>query len=167
MDARRIVTVPLLREAFETQRSLAEAASLTLRLDTPEELPALFADPDHVLQVFENLLGNALKFTAPGREITLGAAARAGELLFYVRDTGKGIPEDQLPHLFDRFWQANKEERKLGAGLGLAIVKGIIEAHHGRIWVESELGRGTTFFFTLPTAAPAETFREIVSTSGH
>jgi signal transduction histidine kinase len=104
--------------------------------------------------VFENLLGNALKFTAPGGRVTLGAQAGDNEVLFRVTDTGAGIPPEHLPHLFDRFWQARAGERR-GAGLGLPIVKGIVEAHGGTIQVESTPGQGTTFLFTIPVADAA------------
>ena len=107
-----------------------------------------------LLQVFENLIGNALKFTHPGGRITVGAAPRAGETLFWVADTGSGIASEDVVHVFDRFWQSRKADRR-GAGLGLSIVKGIVEAHGGRIWVESLIGRGSTFFFTIPAAPPA------------
>ena len=84
----------------------------------------------------------------------MGARPREGSVLFWVADTGSGIPPEHLPHLFDRFWQARPEERR-GSGLGLTIVKGIVEAHGGRIWVESVPGRGSTFHFTVPIAAGA------------
>jgi signal transduction histidine kinase len=106
------------------------------------------------VQVFENLIGNAVKFTRPGGRITAGAASRDGEVVFWVKDTGAGISAEEMPHVFDRFWQARKA-RRAGAGLGLQITKGIVEAHNGRIWVESEVGVGTTFYFTLPTARAA------------
>ena len=102
-------------------------------------------------QVFENLVGNAIKFTEPGGRIVLGAKTRGDHVLFWVRDSGAGIPPADVPHVFDRFWQANKSGRQ-GAGLGLAIVKGIVALHGGSIWVESTLHEGTTFFFTLPRA---------------
>jgi signal transduction histidine kinase len=107
-----------------------------------------------MLQVFENLVGNAVKFTKPGGSVTLGAVPRAHDVLFWVADTGAGIDEDDLPHVFDRFWQAGHAGRG-GAGLGLPIVKGVVEAHGGRAWVESSLGRGSTFFFTIPTTRPS------------
>jgi PAS domain S-box-containing protein len=145
-------------EAIDAQRTLAAAASVELRLDAGEPLPDIFADRHRVLQVFENLIGNALKFTTAGGRITVGAVPHPGSVLFYVRDTGAGIPRENQPHLFDRFWQARRSraENRGSAGLGLAIVKGIIEAHGGRIWVESAPGEGTTFYFTLPTTAAAE-----------
>jgi signal transduction histidine kinase len=122
-----------------------------LRLETaiPEKLPALLADPGRLRQVFENLLENAAKFTPSGGVVTLGAAQLDGSVLFSVADTGSGIPEAEMPRLFDRFWQA----RRLGAGgagLGLAICKGIVEAHGGAIWAESRIGEGSTFYFRIP-----------------
>jgi PAS domain S-box-containing protein len=141
-------------EAVEAHRPVATSASLELRLDLAPDLPEVWADRDRLLQVFENLIGNALKFTSPGGRITVGAAAGDGEVLFRVADTGCGIAPEDLQHVFDRFWQARKAERR-GAGLGLPIAQGLVEAHHGRIWVESAPGQGSTFFFTIPTAGRA------------
>jgi signal transduction histidine kinase len=104
-----------------------------------------------LLQILENLVGNAIKFTGAGGVIRIGAARRDADVLFWVSDTGAGIADANLPHVFDRFWQVSKGGRR-GAGLGLPIAKGLVEAHGGRIWVESTLGRGTTFSFTLPAA---------------
>ena len=86
--------------------------------------------------MFENLIGNAIKFTKPGGRITVGAASKEHEVIFRVTDTGSGIAPENLPRVFDRFWQATRANRQ-GAGLGLPITKGIVEAHGGRIWVES------------------------------
>jgi signal transduction histidine kinase len=105
--------------------------------------------------VFENLIGNALKFTPKGGRVTVAAKAEDKDVVFSVADTGSGIPPESLSHIFDRFWQASKRAGRLGAGLGLPITKGIIEAHEGRIWVESAPGHGSAFFFTVPIA-PAE-----------
>jgi len=85
----------------------------------------------------------------------VSAEALPGEVLFSVADTGQGVAPEDLPHLFDRFWQARRNRRQ-GTGLGLAIVKGLVEAHGGRVWVESKLDHGTTFFFTVPVASGAE-----------
>jgi signal transduction histidine kinase len=125
--------------------------AVELRLEMSQEIPDLWADRDRLLQVFDNLIGNAVKFTAPGGCITVGAGLRDGDALFWVSDTGPGIAMEDQPHVFDRFWQVRRT-RRTGAGLGLAIVKGIVEAHGGRVWVESTPGRGSTFFFTIPTA---------------
>jgi signal transduction histidine kinase len=149
----------VVRDTIDTQKPLAASASLDLQVELSPNLPDVWADRDRLLQVFENLIGNALKFTERGGRITIGATPRAHEVLFWVADTGAGVSADNIPHLFDRFWQAHKAERRRGAGLGLPIVKGIVEAHRGRIWVESTLGRGTTFFFTIPTVSRAEESR--------
>jgi signal transduction histidine kinase len=142
-------------EALEAQKALAAASSIELRLDAPEHPPDIFADRHRLLQVFENLIGNAVRFTPAVGRITVGIVPRAESVLCYLRDTGRGISSEELPHLFDRFWQArrSREEKRSGAGLGLAIVKGIGEAHGGRIWVESAPGEGSTFYFTIPTTA--------------
>jgi signal transduction histidine kinase len=144
-------------EAVDAQKTLAASCSIELRLDLAEDVSDIFADRHRMLQVFENLIGNAIKFTATGGRITVGVVPQAGSVLCYVRDSGRGIPAEELPYLFDRFWQArrNREEKRSGAGLGLPIVKGIVEAHGGRIWVESEEGKGSTFFFTLPAGGVA------------
>ncbi len=146
-------------EAFETQRALAAVASLELRRDLPSDLPDVWADHHRLLQVFENLIGNAVKFTSAGGRVVVGARARDGDVLFWVSDSGPGIAAEDVPHLFDRFWQAEKAGRR-GTGLGLPIVKGIVEAHGGRVWVESTRGVGSTFFFTVPTVAAAVTSRQ-------
>jgi len=159
IEQARVRTAQLVSEALEAEKPLASSASLELQLDLSPDLPDVWADRDRLLQIFENLIGNALKFTEPGGRVLVGAAARDDEALFWVADTGVGIAAEDVPHLFDRFWQARKAARH-GAGLGLPIVKGIVEAHGGRVWVESTLGRGTTFFFTIPTTARAEQWRE-------
>ena len=110
----------------------------------------VMADRGRIAQVFSNLVGNALEFTPKGGRIDLQGKVVEGEVTFSVADTGSGIPAEDVPRLFDRFWQA-QQARRAGAGLGLYITTGIVEAHGGRLWVESTVGRGTTFFFTLPT----------------
>jgi signal transduction histidine kinase len=141
----------IVREAVETLE--AAAAQKGVRLDATGcgDL-GVFCDRGRMLQVFSNLIGNATKFTPEGGSITVRVEPRGPEIMFFVTDTGPGIPEDQLPRLFDRFWQAKRTAR-LGTGLGLTITKGIIEAQGGRIGVESQLGVGSTFFFTLPRAS--------------
>lgn len=148
----RVSAAQIVADTLEAQGPLASAAAVELGAEVSTDLPELLADRDRLLQVFENLVGNALKFTGPGGRITVGAGRRgAREVLFRVTDTGPGIPAEDVPHLFDRFWQA-REARCLGAGLGLPIVKGLVEAHGGRVWVESAPGQGSTFFFTIPAA---------------
>ena len=105
-----------------------------------------------MLQVLSNLIGNSLKFTPPGGVVAVSAEPREREMLFTVSDTGPGVPPEHLNDIFSPYWQAKRTER-LGAGLGLPIAKGIVEAHGGRIWVESEQRKGTRFYFTVPFAA--------------
>ncbi len=143
-----------LGEALGSQRLLASEASHELRIVLDEDLPPIRADSDRLLQVLENLVGNAIKFTPDGGTITVSATHDADEVRFSVADTGAGIPAQSLPHIFDRFWQARRAGSR-GAGLGLAICKGIVEAHGGRIWVESTEGRGSTFSLTIPAAVDA------------
>ena len=145
----------LVHDAVDAQLPLASHASLELRLELRSELPELWVDAERLQQVFENLIGNAIAATPAGGAITVSAEALPGEVLFSVADTGQGVAPEDLPHLFDRFWQARRNRRQ-GTGLGLAIVKGLVEAHGGRVWVESKLDHGTTFFFTVPVASGAE-----------
>jgi signal transduction histidine kinase len=148
----RLPAAEIIAAALERQKPLASSASLELRHETAPDLPDICADRDRLLQVFDNLIGNAIKFIEPGGRVTISAAPQTGELLFSVSDTGRGIATSHLPHVFDRFWQAPGTERR-GTGFGLAIVKGVVEAHHGRVWVQSAAGQGSTFFFTIPLAA--------------
>ena len=141
----------LLTDALDLLRPLAAAKRITLVAEPSAALPAIVADHDRMLQVFSNIGGNAVKFTPEGGQVEIRATARDAVVEFEVRDTGVGIPANDLPRVFDRFWQA-KNARRAGSGLGLAIVKGIVEAHNGRISAESEPGRGSCFSFTLPIA---------------
>lgn len=141
----------LLEETLDQHRPLAAERSITLVSDYPTDLPKVLADRDRIFQAFENLIGNAIKFTPEGGTITIGAERRGGEVVFRVEDTGLGISEEVRARLFDPYWQAVRSGRG-GAGLGLAITRGIVQAHRGRIWVDSELGRGSTFYFTVPVA---------------
>lgn len=144
----------VLSDAVEAFRPRAQAAALELTTEAAGESEKLYADRDRLLQVFSNLIGNAMKFTPEGGSISVRAYPQEDGFRFEVADTGPGIPPEHLPHLFDRFWQANNAARS-GAGLGLAICKGIVEAHGGTLWVESTPGEGSTFSFILPKDEPA------------
>lgn len=135
----------------------AQATVLTGQKNQRLELPdagdvRVLADRDRVAQVLSNLVGNAAKFTPEGGRIRLSTEVREREVRFCVSDTGPGIDQQDLPHIFDRFWQVRRVRRG-GVGLGLAISKGIVEAHGGRIWARSIPGIGSEFHFTLPRAA--------------
>ena len=140
--------VAMVNEVLEVTEPLALAKSLRLVADVAPGL-AIRCDHDRVIQLFSNLVGNAVKFTPDGGTITVHAAPDGEVVRFSVADTGPGIPADELPHVFDRYYQAQRKNRD-GIGLGLSIARGIVEAHGGRIWVESKEGEGSTFFFTLP-----------------
>lgn len=140
---------PLVREACGLQAHAAGAKAVEVSCELGADVPAVHADRDRILQVFGNLIGNALKFTPAGGRIRVRAEREGDAVRFSVADTGSGIRADDLPHVFDRFWQARRS-RDGGAGLGLAISRGIVAAHGGEMWVESEVGRGSTFIFTLP-----------------
>jgi two-component system sensor histidine kinase/response regulator len=146
----------LVADGIELLRAAADEKAV--RLEVAHRAPGtrVACDKDRIAQVFGNIVGNAIKFTPAGGRITIEtrAGTDANEIEFAVADTGPGIAPDQLPRVFDRFWQA-KETARAGAGLGLAICRGIVERHHGRIWVESALGTGTIFRFVLPVATGA------------
>lgn len=145
---------PLVIEGADLALPRLRERGLQLDVEVDVDIPEVLADQDRVLQVLSNLLGNAARHTARGGRIGLGAVCEDGadEVVLRVSDTGSGIPEDQRAHLFDRFWRPAESDRDGGAGLGLAIAKGIVEAHGGRIWLESEVEKGTTFYFTLRRA---------------
>jgi PAS domain S-box-containing protein len=155
IERSRLSAGGLIVEAVDMHRALASASSVELQVEVGPDVPEVWGDWDRLLQVFENLVGNAIKFTSTGGHITAGAAPRDHEVVFWVADTGVGIASENLPRIFDRFWQASKAGRG-GAGLGLSITKAIVEAHGGRIWVESRAGSGSTFFFTIPRAFAAQ-----------
>ncbi len=141
----------LVREAVETARSLVEARGLELRTEIEPALPSLHIDPTRIRQVLFNLLNNAARFTERG-SVTVRAGKRGKDLVVSVADTGVGIAPEHLPIIFEEFQQADGGTRRRheGAGLGLAISRRFVELHGGRIWAESEVGRGSTFYFSLP-----------------
>ena len=145
-----IPTQALIGQALEICQPLAAQRDQRVTVvNEVADLPVL-CDPARMSQVFSNLLGNAIKFTPPGGAFTLAARSVGDRVEFSVADEGTGIPAEQLPHVFERYWKARAADRD-GVGLGLAIVKGIVEAHGGTIRVESAAA-GTTFTFTIPIA---------------
>lgn len=155
LEKRSTDAASVVSEALEILRPIAVASSVRLESEVSPDLPPIRVDPPRIQQVLSNLVGNAIKFTPAGGEIILRATAADREAIFVVADNGPGIPSDALPHIFGRFWQGKATDRR-GIGLGLAIAKGIVEAHGGRIWVESQVGAGSSFFFTVPLAETGE-----------
>jgi PAS domain S-box-containing protein len=141
--------VALLRECCEQFRPICRMNEVELRCEIPGTLPRVPFDERQLLRVLGNLMGNAIKFSPKGGSIRLRAEEASGEVRVGVTDQGPGIPEEHRARVFDRFWKADNADRR-GAGLGLAIAQGIVEAHGGRIWVESQPGTGSTFWFALP-----------------
>jgi signal transduction histidine kinase len=152
LDRKPVPASALVAEVLEANRS--QAGGRELRSEVSLQLPNVDADSDRILQVFSNLVGNAIKFTPQSARIAIGGIPDGSVVRFWVSDNGPGISTEHLPHVFSRFWQSAKADRR-GLGLGLSICKSIVEAHCGRIWVTSEPNRGTTFFFSLPISVPA------------
>ena len=141
----------MLDSALDTLRPLVSEAGVQLVEDLPDDLPVVSVEEQRIAQVLSNLVGNSIKATPRGGRITVAARQADGTLRVSVSDTGRGIPAEQITNVFDRFWQsATSTIRSRGAGLGLPIARGIVEAHGGRMWAESEVNRGSTFYFTLP-----------------
>ncbi len=150
VDLREFVPAYLARQAdvLQVQR---------IKVDLPGDLPPVCADPDRLERILTNLLSNALTYSAPGTEVALSAVQRDGEVITSVSDRGPGIPPEQMEHLFERYYRTPAgRERREAVGLGLYITRRLVEAHGGRIWVESEVGVGSTFSFSLPVAATGD-----------
>ncbi len=152
ISAKEESSAEIIKEAVELIQPLA--VEKLIRIHVAELETIIFCERDRVMQVFSNLIGNAIKFSPDKSEIWIQATQEGSHVRFSVRDNGPGVANEQIPNLFNRFWQA-RTHRQPGLGLGLTISKGIVEAHGGRIWVESEMGEGSTFHFTLPTLPPA------------
>ena len=151
LDRIRLRVADVVAEIAARFEVILSSRSIELRIDVAPGADAVVADRDRLLQVLENLVSNAMRFTPQGGRITIAAQRREADVLLRVSDTGSGIQPALVPHLFDRFTPARKIAGG-GTGLGLSIVKGIVEAHGGRVWADSTVGVGSTFYFTLPSA---------------
>jgi two-component system, OmpR family, phosphate regulon sensor histidine kinase PhoR len=144
----------IINAAINRMRLPAERAGLSVQLDFAGDLPLVLADPPRIEQVLVNLLHNAIKFTPPGGLITISAlykdTSQEAMIIFEVRDTGVGIPQEDMTRIFERFYKADRARSGGGTGLGLAIARHLVESHGGHIWVESREGQGSSFFFSLP-----------------
>ncbi|MEM7793311.1 MAG: PAS domain S-box protein [Cyanobacteria bacterium P01_C01_bin.118] len=152
----RCQVVHLLQQAAQAMMSMAQTQGVTLRV-VPTDA-CIYADPDHVAQTLTNLLSNAIKFSPRGETVILKALEQPHQVLFKVIDHGRGIPEDKLETIFERFQQVDASDTRKhgGTGLGLAICREIVQHHHGRIWVTSIHGQGSTFCFTLPKTSTTD-----------
>jgi signal transduction histidine kinase len=166
LDLKPLQMEQMIREATSSWRRPIEEKGLTLEVDVAEGLPEVRGDRERIAQVLTNLLSNAYQYTLSGGRIALSVSLREDVLQVDVTDTGIGIaPEDQ-DRVFDRFYRADHpvvQQESGGAGLGLALAKMFVEMHGGRLWVDSELGQGSTFSFTLPTLAVAGGTEETLS----
>lgn len=145
-----IAPIELVYPAIKRMELQAERAKIELINQCADDLPLIEADPARMQQVLVNLIHNAIKFTPPNGQITVAAEEKEKYVIFSVKDTGVGIPEEDLDRIFERFYKADRARSSGGTGLGLSISRHLIEAHQGKIWVESVQGNGSTFFFSLP-----------------
>jgi two-component system phosphate regulon sensor histidine kinase PhoR len=169
LEVRRVSVSVLVESCYETARHRAAEKELNLSLDLPPGIPDVSGDARRLQEVLQNLLDNANQYTLPGGKITLSVRRRAEEVIFTVSDTGIGIPQADQPRIFERFYRvdAARSREAGGTGLGLAIARHLIEVHGGRIWVESELGVGSKFHFSVPVFdAERATARTAASASG-
>jgi two-component system phosphate regulon sensor histidine kinase PhoR len=152
LEFRRISISQLMESCLETSQHRAKEKNLEVRLNAPNGLPDVSGDRRRLAEVLQNLLDNAIQYTMPGGKITLSAEARSDEVIVTVSDTGIGIPRADQPRIFERFYRVDvaRSREAGGTGLGLSIAKHLVEAHGGRLWVESELGQGSRFHFSVP-----------------
>lgn len=146
----RVIPAALVQSVMERMRMQTERAGLSLTSDVTEGLPLVMVDPPRMEQVLTNLLHNAIKFTPKGGSILISAKQEGSQVVFSVKDTGIGIPTIDLTRIFERFYKTDRARSGGGAGLGLAIARHLVEAHGGKIWVESVEGEGSTFSLTIP-----------------
>jgi signal transduction histidine kinase len=150
LDRRAVMLREYLSDLLSRSAPVMEVARITVEL--PTDLPPVCADYDRLERILTNLLSNALKYSDPGTPVLLCARRQDGEVEISVTDQGRGIPSEAIPHLFERFYRVPEDRKAEGIGLGLYITKLLVEAHGGCIWVESGVGKGSMFYFTLPVA---------------
>lgn len=156
LHRRTIDLAGFVRETMEALSPLFDERGVALRVTAPDGLPPVDADPDRLRQIVQNIVENALRHTPPGGEVRIALGADGNGVRLAVTDTGSGIRADDLPHIFEHFYRADRSRARSsgGTGLGLAIVKSLVEAHGGRVTVESTPGTGSTFTIALPAPAP-------------
>jgi len=154
LDLEPVDLTKLLRDAEQDARALLSDEEKVLDLELPEPLPLVLADRRRLLQILWNLLSNAIRHTTSGDTITVRVEERDDQLVVHIIDTGEGMDEEAASHVFDRFYRAGRTTTADGLGLGLAITQELVRAHGGQIWVESRLGDGARFSFSMPTIQP-------------
>lgn len=150
MQKNPILPMNLIEPAIKRMGLQAERAKINLVVTYPDDLPQIEVDATRLQQVLVNLIHNAIKFTTPNGTITIGALVDKSTVVFSVKDTGTGIPSDELDRIFERFYKGDRARSSGGTGLGLSICRHLVEAHGGKIWAESRLGEGSTFYFSIP-----------------
>jgi PAS domain S-box-containing protein len=156
LDTRRewVQLEGLLHYTIDMLQGQIKSKRITVQTDIPPSLPALRANPIRLRQVLDNVVGNAIKYSNEEGEVQVSIHAESDQIILQVTDNGPGIPIQDQAHIFDKFYRGHNMVGHQGSGLGLAIVKSIVDAHQGRIWVESNLGQGSTFFIVLPLSSP-------------
>src|SRR3989440_154928 len=156
LEIRRLSVSVFVESCIETAQRPAANKDLRISVKLPERLPDIAADRRRLAEVLQNLLDNAMQYTPAGGQIMVSASANGAEMTFTVSDTGIGIPQVDQPRIFERFYRVDvaRSREVGGTGLGLSIAKHLVEAHGGRVWVESEVGRGSQFHFTVPVFQP-------------
>ncbi|HXJ05464.1 MAG TPA: ATP-binding protein [Candidatus Acidoferrum sp.] len=171
LEIRRLSVPQIIDSCLETAQRRATEKDLRVSVDTPQRLPDIAGDRRRLAEVLQNLLDNAIQYTLPGGQIMVSAEAGEGEVIFTVSDTGIGIPKSDQPRIFERFYRVDvaRSREAGGTGLGLAIAKHLVEVHGGRLWVESEVGQGSQFHFSVPLFEPKLTTPRPMSDglSGH
>jgi len=152
LELRRIPVAPFVESCIETSMPRALEKDLKLLVHLDDRVPDIAGDRRRLTEVLQNLLDNAIQYTPAGGQIMVSAGPRSGEVVFTVSDTGIGIPQADQPRIFERFYRVDvaRSREVGGTGLGLSIAKHLVETHGGRIWVESEVGRGSQFHFSVP-----------------
>lgn len=156
LDTRRepVQLEGLLKYSLDMLQGQIKSKRIKVETDVDSSLPVLRANPVRLRQVFDNVIGNAIKYSGDGGEVKVSLRAEGDQIIIQVTDNGPGIPAQDQARIFDKFYRGRNKDRQEGSGLGLAIVKSIVEAHQGRIWVESALKQGSTFFIVLPINSP-------------
>jgi two-component system, OmpR family, phosphate regulon sensor histidine kinase PhoR len=168
MEIRPVSVAQLIESCYETSQRRAVEKELSLSLNVPSQLPDVAADYRRVQEVLQNLLDNAIQYTLPGGKIVMSAELRNDEVLFTVADTGIGIPQADQPRIFERFYRVDvaRSREAGGTGLGLSIAKHLVEAQGGRLWVISEVGVGSKFYFSIPVFDPERSTMRPTITAG-